>query len=140
MNASNRSQISPVPEKMHPPKSIGGKHRNIFFAGCAIFIPMVLLPAILLGIISHYRFQPDSAAGNLAFHTELDSSAYFVKYNPSTLATISSWSSSFALPLTGFSMILLSYPIARGLMRSSEMNKGEELLTPFQFSLLLGIG
>ncbi|KIX00993.1 uncharacterized protein Z518_10059 [Rhinocladiella mackenziei CBS 650.93] len=116
-------------------------HRIIFRSTAPIVIPMLGLGALALGLVLAHEVQQDpdqSSAGTLLFDqaSELDSDSYYVDFNPTTLVTIASWSSTVAPLLTICAMALASYPIVNQLKANSQM-AGSDLPTPFQLSMLL---
>ncbi|ETI22299.1 hypothetical protein G647_06372 [Cladophialophora carrionii CBS 160.54] len=117
----------------------GGK-RIIFASLALIVVPMIGLAGLLLGLVlvNNVDKSADRSSGSLTldWRSEFDSGAYYVNFNPTTLVTIASWSSTVAPLLAVCAMILVSFPIAQSLKANSQM-AGSELPTPFQFSLLL---
>ncbi|OCT51727.1 hypothetical protein CLCR_08263 [Cladophialophora carrionii] len=117
----------------------GGK-RIIFASLALIVVPMIGLAGLLLGLVlvNNVDKPADRSSGSLTLdlRSEFDSGAYYVDFNPTTLVTIASWSSTVAPLLAVCAMILGSFPIAQSLKANSQM-AGSELPTPFQFSLLL---
>jgi hypothetical protein len=111
----------------------------VIVPSCIIIVPMLLFPALLLGIIFHYRINGARPLfENLKGSDEgLDQNAYYVDMSATTIATIASWSSSVALSLVGFAMALWTYSISMSLLSQSNVRLYTQLPTPFQFALLL---
>ena len=143
---SHESSYSPnMPSELHkgadiPMKRRTGGKRVIFASLAVIVIPMTGLAALLLGLVLSNNVQtPDetpSSSLTLDLGSEFDSSAYYVDFNPTTLVTIASWSSTVAPLLAVCAMILVSFPLAQSLKTNSQ-TFGSDLPTPFQLSLLL---
>ena len=110
--------------------------RTIAVALAVILLPMLGLTALLLGLILANRVERRS--GSLAFtqRSDTDDSAYYVDFNATALATISSWSATVAPLLAVAAMSLASFPIARVFKGNSESGS-RDLPTPFQFGMLL---
>ncbi len=117
----------------------GGK-RVIFISLALIVVPMLGLAALLLGLVlaKNVEKPANTSSGTLTLdlRSEFDPNAYYVDFNPTTLVTIASWSSTVAPLLAVCAMILVSFPLAQSLKQNSQMS-GAELPTPYQFSLLL---
>ncbi|KAE9364794.1 hypothetical protein N431DRAFT_489274 [Stipitochalara longipes BDJ] len=114
-------------------------HTAVLIPSCIIILPMLLFPAILLGVVFHYRISgsaplfPSLASPSAG----LDQDAYYVDMSATTIATIASWSSSVALSLVGFAMALWTYSISSSVLAQTHGTRYTELPTPFQFALLL---
>lgn len=117
-----------------------GGTKVIFVSLALIVVPMVGLAALLLGLVlSNNVEKPENSPSReltLDLRSEFDSDAYYVDFNPTTLVTIASWSSTVAPLLAVCAMILVSFPLAESL-RNESQSSGSDLPTPFQFSLLL---
>jgi hypothetical protein len=128
-----------IPATTAKRRQSGGK-RVIFASLALIVVPMMGLASLLLGLVlSNNVDKPaDRSSGSLTLNlrSEFDADAYYVDFNPTTLVTIASWSSTVAPLLAVSAMILVSFPLAQSLKANSQMS-GSELPTPFQFSLLL---
>ncbi|KAJ9644838.1 hypothetical protein H2204_001300 [Knufia peltigerae] len=116
----------------------GGK-KIIFGTMTLIVVLMLGLAGLALGlVVAHEVKEPSATANNtLASRgTKLDSDAFYVDFNPTTLVTIASWSSTVAPLLTVCAMTLVSFPIAKQLKEHSQM-AGFDLPTPYQLGMLL---
>ena len=122
-------------------KGITGKVKDILIAMSVIVLPMLLFSAILLGFVFNRRVRhaPSEAVNLRLPQNEGESSAYYVKMSATTFVFIASWSSSAAPLLSGFIMLLLSFPIASGLLKGSDANDARRLPTPYQLSMLIGL-
>ncbi|KIW61169.1 hypothetical protein PV05_01326 [Exophiala xenobiotica] len=119
-------------------KQDGG--RKIILGSVAIIVILMLgLAGLALGlVVAHEVKEPVQTSNNTlaARGTDLDGNAYYVDFNPTTLVTIASWSSTVAPLLAVCAMTLVSFPIANQLKAHSQM-AGFDLPTPYQFGLLL---
>ncbi|KAJ9606772.1 hypothetical protein H2200_008781 [Cladophialophora chaetospira] len=118
----------------------GGK-RVIFISLTLIVVPMLGLAALLLALVLVNNVDKPgegTSSGNLTLDltSQFQSSAYYVDFNPTTLVTIASWSSTVAPLLAVVAMVLVSFPLAQSFKKDSQLS-GSELPTPYQFSLLL---
>lgn len=132
-----------VPVIQHDDRASGrrmrGRYLDILFSFLVMTIPMLAFSALLLGLIYQYRIvRREFPSENLSFVGRDDeASAVYVRLSATTLITVASWSSTIAPLLVGFSLTLLSYPIARTLLHAGHGNRPDELPTPFQLSLML---
>jgi hypothetical protein len=105
-----------------------------------ICVPILLLSGLLLGLTLHYRVDTSNQSTSPTFllpsPLEYPDSAYYVNFSATQLVTIASWSSSLAPLLSTLAMVLVSYLVARSILRSSQAHTGS-LPTPFQLNLLL---
>ncbi len=123
--------------KMQP--SMSGGRRAIYLALACILIPMLGLSALLVGLVYRHQIARYSTMVRplvLLQQSDLDDSAYYVRLNATTFATIASWSSTVAPLLVMAAMSLASFPVARSLKEKSSAAI-PDLPTPFQLSLLL---
>ena len=124
---------SPVTTQSHKGK------RVIFAATALIVIPMIGLAALLLGLVLVNRVDQPLSTGENAFTfsppSMMETHAFYVDFNPTTLVTIASWSSTVAPLLAVGAMILVSFPLAKQLKDNSR--EDGSLPTPFQLGLLL---
>lgn len=125
-----------------PEKRISGAHREIWLACAVISLPMMILSALLLGLIFYNRVNTNSSTSpdfHLPQVADDDQDAYLVKFSSTRLITIASWTSSVAPLLPGFVMTLLSFPTARHISKSSQLDRAASLPTPYQLNLYLGL-
>jgi len=118
---------------------IAGSAREILIAFAVMSIPMILFSGLLLGLIFHYRIvHKGFVSKELVFATSgTDSGSFYVKLSSSTLITVASWSSTLAPILCTFAITLISFPVARDILRAAQGNHLDQLPTPYQFFLLL---
>ncbi|KAH8728090.1 hypothetical protein GQ44DRAFT_769616 [Phaeosphaeriaceae sp. PMI808] len=133
------SYTSVAPAHHGKPMRMKGRVREILIAFAAMTLPMLVFSGLLLGLIFHYRItQNDYVSKDLAFDFNGDqSNAYFVRISATILVTVASWSSTIAPILIGFAVTLISYPVAKNLMKASANTDTEKLPTPFQLSLII---
>jgi hypothetical protein len=108
--------------------------------GFAIFIstvPLMTICLILLGIIFTHLVIPKASIFSEAAYSDTPPQVYFVDFSATRLTTLASWASSLSSYLPSALMVLVSIPVARILRENSNVNDGDSLPTPFQFSLLL---
>jgi hypothetical protein len=116
-----------------------GRSKDILLAFFALTVPMVALSAALLALIYHYRIvRNDFISSNLRLDTGQDNSkVVYVKFSATSLTQVASWSSTLAPILVGFTITLISYPVARSILLAGEENDPRALPTPYQFYLML---
>lgn len=116
-----------------------GRIQEILIAFAVMTLPMLIFSGVLLGLVFHYRIkQNDFVSSDLAFDSDQDNpNVYFVRISATTLTTIASWSSTIAPILVGFGVALVSFPVAKGLLKASEKHEVAQLPTPFQLSLIV---
>lgn len=144
LSYDNRLPLEPPtqPEIQHhvtEHRGMEGAKRSIFLALAVILVPMLGLSALLIGLILANEVDKQSNGSNpLAFtqKSDTDDNAYYVDFNATTLATISSWSSTVAPLLAVAAMSLVSFPISKKL-RARSQSQSTDLPTPFQLSILL---
>lgn len=126
-----------------PPQIIGGAIFEITWALICLSLPMLVLTAVFLGFVYGYEISnSDGASQNLLGDSSLsirDSSAYYIDYSATRLATISSWTSTATSFTTTFVMVLISYPLARDFVKKSNSGALDSLPTPYQLNLIIGI-
>ena len=118
---------------------MSGAKRDILVALAVIIIPMLGLSALILGLVIGNEVEKQTSDGSpLAFdqRSDTDTSAYYVDFNATTLATIASWSSTLAPLLAVAAMALASFSIAKK-MKEDSNSESMDLPTPYQFSLLV---
>ena len=110
--------------------------RTILAALTVILLPMVGLSVLLLALILANKV--DKQSGPLSFQQRLDTddNAYYVNFNATALATISSWSATVAPLLAVATMTLASFPISRT-FKDNSATQSRALPTPYQFSMIL---
>ncbi|KAH8658786.1 hypothetical protein BGZ60DRAFT_127140 [Tricladium varicosporioides] len=120
--------------------NIQGGTQDILTSLAVIVIPMFAFTAVLLGLIMHYQVpQTHSALPGVSDPLARESSAFLVDFSASRLLTVASWTSTVSALLPSFAMLLYSYPVSRSILNASKDRNVENLPTPYQLSLLLGV-
>lgn len=125
-------------------------------------VPIIVICSILLYIIFHHRLNTDpgwpqlQVQSNLSEHKQTahnstwiasilgtlkhdgGGSAYYVKYNPSTITTIASWTSRIIPYLQSSIMALVAFFAARHIVLKSKHGDDTQLPNPEQLALLIG--
>lgn len=115
-----------------------GRTGDILFAFSLMTIPMSIFSALLLGLIFYLRVTPnESSSSDLQLNLPSYSNVIYVDISATALTTVASWSSTIAPILVGCAVTLISYPIAKQILRAGQTGKTERLPTPFQLSLML---
>jgi hypothetical protein len=120
-------------------KKISGKWLEIAFCFFIMTVPMLTFSALLLGLIYKYRIKNNEfASPNLRLTTsQLNSNAVYVDLSATLLTTVASWSSTVAPILVGFAITLLTFPVAKGMMKAANLNQPDRLPTPYQLALMI---
>lgn len=124
-----------------PGKRVSGAHGDIWLACAVISLPMTIFSAVLLGLIFYNRVNTNNPTWpdlRLPQVTNDDQDAYLVNFSSTRLITIASLTSSVAPLLPGYVITLLSFPTARHISKSSELDRAASLPTPYQLNLYLG--
>ena len=119
-------------------------------------VPVVVVTSLLLTLILYHRVEIDPGWPMLQTPTLANFSslglanntlkvqalhggdaAYFVRYNPATLAAIASWSSKIIPFLTGSSMAVIAFFAGRRILDASKAKRPNDLPTPHQTSILI---
>jgi hypothetical protein len=156
MSAENESFLAPtqnVEQADDPPrptqrsssKRMTGGTFEILSAIAMVCLPFIAISLLLIGIVFLFRVEGGllstsrlsvlSAASLDPVQT--DPTAYYVRIGATTLVLLASFSSSVAISVVSFSMVLLSYPVSRQLLRFSEIRKLNSLPSPYQLGLLI---
>ncbi|KAK0127663.1 hypothetical protein ONS96_007184 [Cadophora gregata f. sp. sojae] len=115
-----------------------GRTGDILFAFSLMTIPMSIFSALLLGLIFYFKVTPnDSASPDFRLGQPSQDSVIYVDISATTLTTVASWSSTIAPILVGCAITLISYPVAKQILRAGQSGKTDRLPTPFQLSLML---
>jgi hypothetical protein len=117
----------------------GGK-KNILLALAIIVTPNVILTAVILGLVFHYQVpQTYSQLPGVPDPLARESSAFLIDFSATKLLTVASWTSTLTSLLPSFAMLLVSFPVAHTIMNASKDNNTDDLPTPYQLSMLLGV-
>jgi hypothetical protein len=159
---SSASDIFPSSSTLHEERSVrgeradtqeqpahepmkGGKTEILLTVG-VIVIPLSIISAVLLGVVFLRRIEyPETSSTGLDSNTGTnEAGVYYVRVSSTTLVLLASFSSSVSTILISFFMLLISYPISKRILRSSELRNTDNLPTSYQFGLLIaslyGIG
>jgi hypothetical protein len=124
--------------RYRPGARMKGRYTEILFSFLVITVPMIVFSGLLLGLIFYYRVVPnESPSVNLTLRTPQYDDYFLVKLSSTTLITVASWSSTVAPILVGFSLTLVSYPVAKGMVNAVTNNNPDALPTPYQLGLML---
>lgn len=120
-------------------------------------IPVVLVTTLLLTLIFYHRVDLEPGwqllqtptTGNLSDPSILNSTivlttrggdaAYYVRFNPATLAAIASWTSKIIPFLTSSSMAVIAFFAARRILHATANDNPGQLPTPHQMSILINL-
>ena len=102
-------------------------------------VPFIAIVGVLLYLINANRVGREKLSlPDLHLPTDTsDSDAFLVNFSATQLTTLASWASNVATLVPGLLMTLYSCRVASYLLRQSELGQVEQLLTPYQLSLLL---
>jgi hypothetical protein len=144
-------------ERTKDAKNINGAYLSILLAAGVPFIIVVSICGVLLGLTFSNRviLEPgwpelqlpvssDNSSTSLltqaeSFKENGGSGAYYIQFNPSSLTTIASWTGKVIPYLSSATMALAAFFAANHIREKSRTGRDEELLTPHQLSLLLGL-
>ena len=120
-------------------------------------VPVVLVTTLLLTLIFYHRVDLDPGWQLLQTPTtnnvsdpsflnrtlEVKSTgghaAYYVRFNPATLAAIASWTSKIIPFITSSSMAVIAFFAGRRILDATKDNKHGQLPTPHQMSILINL-
>ena len=117
MPLTRRRSLHPFNRYNTEGHKIGGSTLDILWALTCLGLPMLVLTAIFLGLVYGYEISNGSKASTDLLgrpSSVQDSSAYYVDYSATRLATVSSWTSTVTSFTVTFIMVLVSYPLAKG--------------------------
>lgn len=138
-------------------KNIKGAYLSIVLAAGAPCIIVASICGVLLGLTFAHRvilepgwpelrpfISPNTTSTSLLTQAESlgengGSRAYYIQFNPSSLTTIASWTGKVIPYLSSATMALAAFFAADHIREKSRTGRDEELLTPHQLSLLLGL-
>ena len=143
-----KEQKSVIVEEMEEEDVKGGRISTlgsisrILMTGAIITIPMIVVPVTLLVLV--FRYQKPTIYTNPVAELDMVTVGvapgfYYVDISATTLVFLASWVSTISMSLTTAMMGLLSYVVARDLLRRSKGATKSTLPTPFQMSLLINI-
>ena len=133
-----------------------GATRDLVFGAFLPCVPVIVVVSVLLSLIFKNRVEIDpgfpifqtpetsnlsnSVNWNLTLQEQAKrgfGSAYYVRYNPATLAAVASWSSKIIPLLTGTSMSVVAFFAGHRILESTRLNRPNDLPTPHQTSILI---
>lgn len=138
-------------------KNVNGAYSSILLAAGVPFIIVATICGVLLGItfanrvilqpgwpelqlfVSSHSNSTSLLAQTERFEENGGSGAYYIQFNPSSLTTIASWTGKVIPYLSSAIMALAAFFAANHIREKSRTGRDEELLTPQQLSLLLGL-
>ena len=150
-----QTPASPTPSEDVLPTMSGGL-LDLMMGAFLPCVPVVVVTSLLLTLILKNQVQIDP--GWPMLQTPMDAnwsdpavlnntlraqvmrgggSAYWVRYNPSTLAAIASWSSRIIPFLTGTSMAVIAFFAGRRMINATRRRNTSQLPTPHQTSILI---
>jgi hypothetical protein len=134
--SSQTNTISPKGPLIGPASTSNGGPWEILTAFVVVTFPLTILSAALIGVVMAYRIkQSPSSIPNSS--PEVDNGVYYVNLSASTVALISSYSSTVAPLAAGFAMTLVFYSLSRHIVRDSQKQITTNLPTPYQIGLLI---
>lgn len=134
---------------------IEGALPDLFYGALLPCVPVVLVSTILLAIIFTHQVDldlgwqqlktpeagevPNPSLRNLTLELSATGgdAAYYVRYNPSILVVIASWTSKIIPFITSSSMAVVAFFAGRRILDASRDNKFAQLPTPHQMSILI---
>lgn len=122
-----------------PPLKMTGRISEIMLHTTLLVLPMVIFSAVLLGLVFSNRVEYNpSGLDECGSAGKVDEAGiFYVDFSATRLIFIASWSSSLAPILVGSVVVLISYPMARRIIVSNEVENTAKLPIPFQLSLML---
>jgi hypothetical protein len=136
---TNKINAQP-PWGLRTPGNLEGGKKDILLSLAIIFVPNVILTAVLLGLVFHYQVpQTYSVLPGVPNPLARESSAYLIDFSATKLLTVASWTSTLSSLLPSFAMVLVSFPVARSILNASKAKRTDDLPTPYQLSMLLGV-
>jgi hypothetical protein len=121
------------------PARLTSYQSNIATSWLMVTVPITALTIIFLVMVFRYRVvHGDIPFANLRVpSTEDNKHAIYVNLNSSAILFVTSWASSLAPMLSGFIMVLASFPIARLLSYNIQKGHMNSLPTPYQLGLTI---
>ena len=138
-----------------PPTKIEGALPDLLYGALLPLGLVILVSTLLLAIIFTHQVKNDSGWPSLkapTTETVFDSSfwnrtleleatggnaAYYIRYNPATLAAIASWTSKMIPFITSSSMVVIAFFAGRHILDATRDHKTGQLPTPRQMSVLI---
>ena len=155
MEVTELQSLTSVPDDHKSLTKIEGALPDLLYGALLPCVPVVLVSTLLLAIIFTHRVDLDPgwqllkapAVGNVSdssfWNRTLELSAtggnaaYYIRYNPATLAAIASWTSKIIPFITSSSMAVIAFFAGRRILDATRDNKTGQLPTPYQMSILI---
>ena len=138
-----------------PPTKIEGALPDLIYGALLPLVLVVLVSTLLLAII--FTHQVDLDPGwqllkaptaetisdpsfwnrSLEFEATGGKAAYYIRYNPATLAAIASWTSKIIPFITSSSMAVIAFFAGRHILDATRHHKTSQLPTSRQMSVLI---
>ena len=137
------------------PTKIEGALPDLLYGALLPLVLVILVSTLLLAIIFTHQVNNDSGWASLKAPTtetvfdpsfwnrtlELEATggnaAYYIRYNPATLAAIASWTSKMIPFITSSSMAVIAFFAGRHILDATRDHKTGQLPTPRQMSVLI---
>ncbi|KIY00471.1 uncharacterized protein Z520_04156 [Fonsecaea multimorphosa CBS 102226] len=115
--------------------------KTILLPTSTIILPMAFLVAGLMALIFGYRVRSEDSLFEEVSNSQAlsDHAVVLVNYSATRIAFVASWASTLAPLLAGFIMNLSSFQSALLMYLSSSRFEQQNLPTPYQYSLLVGL-
>lgn len=135
----NNHNVATAPSSKIAFSAVMSETKSIIQTGLSVVFPMLLLPAILIGFVFHYQVRPTEDIFSFYREGQPDNSTYYVNFSATNLTTLASWSSLLANVSVGYAMVPGSFGVSAIILRNSVKGDPEQLATPYQHILLLGM-
>lgn len=144
-------------ESSKSPVSIDGALLDLLRGAILPCVPVILITTLLLTLIFYHQVDldrgwellqtplsgavsnADITTNTVKLATKGGDRAYYVRYNPATLAAIASWTSKIIPYLTSSSMAVIAFFAGRRILNASAHDKAGQLPTPHQMSILINL-
>lgn len=115
--------------------------KTILLPTLTIILPMTFLVAGLLALIFGYRVRSEDSLFDEVSnsHALSNHAVVLVNYSATRIAFVASWASTLAPLLASFIMNLMSFQSALLMYHSSTGGHEQDLPTPYQYSILVGL-
>ena len=137
------------------PTKIEGALPDLLYGAFLPLVLVILVSTLLLAIIFTHQVNNDSGWPSLKapttetvfnssfwnrtleFEATGGNAAYYIRYNPGTLAAIASWTSKIIPFITSSSMAVIGFFAGRHILNATRDHKTGQLPTPRQMSVLI---
>ena len=136
---------------------IKGALSDLLWGALLPCVPVIIVSTSLLAMIFYHRVPIDpgwemlqtSTAGEtdgfkmtsrvMSFATSGGSPAYYIRFSPTVLAAIASWTSKIIPFITGSSMAVVAFFAGRRILDATKSSNPDQLPTPHQMSILINL-